>query len=49
MCMNTPPNVFESLKLLRFIGIDVCFNQVTLYYGVMQGDNSEIQNAVFSK
>ena len=30
-------------------GIDIFFNQTTLYHGVMQGDNLEIQNAVFSK
>ena len=49
MCMNTSPNVLETLRLLRFIGIDIFFNQITLYHGVTQGDNSEIQNAVFSK
>ena len=49
--MNTSPNVLETLRLLRFIGIDIFFNQITLnlYHGVTQGDNSEIQNAVFSK
>ena len=40
------PNVLERLKLPRFIGIDIFFNQVALYHGVTQGDNSEIQNAV---
>ena len=49
MCMNTSPNVLEILRLLRFSGIDNFFNQTTLYHGVMQGDKSEIQNAVFSK
>ena len=42
MCMNTSPNVPESLKLLRFIGIGIFSNQIALY----QGDNSEMQNAV---
>ena len=42
MCMNTSPNVLETLRLLRFIGIDIFFNQITLYHGVTQ-------NAVFSK
>ena len=37
------------LRLLRFIGIDMFFNQITLYHRVTQGDNSKIQNAVFSK
>ena len=49
MCINTSPNVLETLRLLRFIGIDIFINQITLYHGVTQGDNSEIQNAVFSK
>ena len=49
MCMNTSPNVLETLRLLRFIGIDIFFNQITFYHGVTQGNNSEIQNAVFSK
>ena len=49
MSMNTSPNVLETLRLLRFISIDIFFNQTTLYHGVTQGDNSEIQNAVFSK
>ena len=47
MCMKTSPNVLEGLKLLRFIGIYFFPNQIALYYGVTQGDNSEIQNAVF--
>ena len=34
---------------LRFIGIAILFNQITLCHSVTQGDNSEIQNAVFSK
>ena len=46
MCMNTSPNVLERLKLPRFIGMDIFFNQVALYHGVTQGDNSEIQDAV---
>ena len=43
--MNTSPNVLETLRMLRFIGIDIFFNQITLnlYHGVTQGDNSEIQ------
>ena len=51
ICMNTSPNVLETLRLLRFIGIDIFFNQihVTLYHGVTQGHNSEIQNAVYFK
>ena len=52
MCMNIFPNVLETLKLLRFIGIDAFFfNQIALYHhGVTQGGNSEIQNAaVFLK
>ena len=49
MCMNTSPNVLETLRLLRFIGIDSFFNQITFYHSVTQGDNSEIQNAVFPK
>ena len=47
--MNTSPNVLEILRLLRSIGMDIFFNQITLYDGVTQGDNLEIQNAVFSK
>ena len=38
--MNTSPNVLETLSLLRFIGIDIFFKQITLYHGVTQGDNS---------
>ena len=53
MCMNTSPNVHERPKLLRFMGIDIfsCNLHVIELYdcGVTQGDNSEIQNAVFSK
>ena len=50
--MNTSPNVLEKLKLLRFIGIEIFFNQITLTAlnrGATQGANSEIHNAVFSK
>ena len=49
MCMNTSPDVIETFRLLRFIGIDIFFNQITLYHGVTSGDNWEIQNAAFSK
>ena len=28
MCMNTSPNVNKRLKLLRFIGIEIFFQQV---------------------
>ena len=49
MCMNTSHNVLERLKLLRLLGAAMFFNQTTLYHGVTQVDNSEIQNAVFSK
>ena len=42
--MNTSPNVLEMLRLLRFIGVDIFFNQITLCHGVTQDDNSEIQN-----
>ena len=51
MCMNRFPSVLERLKLRRFIGIDIFFNQihVALSHGVTQGDDSEILNAVFSK
>ena len=49
MCMSTYPNVLETIRLLRFIGKETFFNQITLYHGVTQGDNSEIQNAIFSK
>ena len=49
MCMNASPNVLESLKHLRFIGMDVFFNQIALYHGFTQGDSLEIQNTVFSK
>ena len=50
VCMITSPNVPEKLKLLRFLEIDIFFNEnIALYYGVTQGDNSEVQNAVFSK
>ena len=38
MCMNTSLNVHERLKLLRFIGMDIFFNQIALYHGVTQGD-----------
>ena len=38
----------KGSNLLRFIEIDIFFNQIALYHGVTQGDNSEIQNAVFS-
>ena len=30
MCMNTSPNVYERLKLLRFIGTFFFFNQMGL-------------------
>ena len=49
MCMNTSPNVLEWLKPLRFMGIDIFFKQFALDHGITQGDNSEIQPAVFSK
>ena len=49
MCIHISPNVLEILTLLRFIGIDISFKQLTLYYGVTQGDNWEINDAVFSK
>ena len=49
ICMNTSPNVPESLKLLRFIGIGIFSNQIALHQGVTQGDNLEIQKAVFRK
>ena len=42
MFMNTSPNVLERLKLLRFTGTDISFNQIALYHGVTQGNNSEI-------
>ena len=43
MCMSICHNVLESLKLQRFIGIlAIYFNQIALYHGVTQGDNSEI-------
>ena len=42
MCMNTFPNVLERLKLLRFTGTDISFNQIAMYHGVTQGNNSEI-------
>ena len=35
--MNTSSYVLETLRLLRFMGIDIFFNLITLY----QGDNSE--------
>ena len=43
--------LLETLRLLKFIGIDISFNQIiiTLYHRGTQGDNSEIQNAVFSR
>ena len=47
--MNTSPNVLKRLKLLRFPQIEIFSNQIALYHGVTQGNNSEIQNAVFSK
>ena len=46
--MNTSPNVPKRLKLLRFIGMGIFCNQIALYRGFTQGDNSEIQNTVFS-
>ena len=49
MCMNTCRYVLETFKLLRIIGRDMFFNQFCIMHGVKQGDNSEIQNAVFSK
>ena len=42
MCMNTSPEVLERLKWFRFIGIDISSNQIALYHGVTQGDDSEI-------
>ena len=44
MCMHTSPNELERLNLLRFIWIDIFFNQihVDLYHDVTQGDDSEI-------
>ena len=45
--------ILRSFTFLSFgkinIGRDLFFNQITLYHGVTQGDNSEIQNGVFSK
>ena len=49
MCMNTSPDVIETFRQLRFIGIDIFSSQITLHHGVTPGDNSEIQNAIFSK
>ena len=45
MCLNTSPTVRERLKLLRFIGIDIFFNQIAFHHGVTQGDNSEMCHA----
>ena len=39
MCMNISPNVEGRLKLLRFTGIDILFDQIGLSCGVTQGDN----------
>ena len=39
MCMNTSPNVLESLRLLRFIGIDISWNwklEKDLFIGHLQ-------------
>ena len=49
MWMNTSHNVLERLKLPRFIGIEIIFNQIALYQSVTQGENLEMKNAVFSK
>ena len=49
MCMNISPNVEGRLKLLRFTGIDILFDQIRLSYGVTQGDSLQIQNAVLPK
>ena len=47
--MNISPNEEGRFKLLRFTGIDILFDQIGLSYGVTQGDNSQIQNAVLPK
>ena len=49
MCMNTSPNGIETLIMLRFIGIDILFDQITLYHGITQRDSSGIKNSVFLK
>ena len=47
MSMNTSPNVLERLKLLRFLGIEFFHNQIVLYRGLTQGDNSEFKMLYF--
>ena len=45
--MNISPNVLETLRLLRFTGIDICFNQITLYHDERRHGTRNLKKDLF--